>query len=316
MFWFSPFVFFRNDLRIGDFDIDLFLESESFRDNKNNKNKKKLLPRRKNKKNGRRKSSKSDTIEVDEKDLSDLIDDEDIDSIIREAERLRVMKMSGGLPSWKRIKSTPYVECFLCRKIMGKANLSAHMKTEHDCFEGGNPFEKKLVSCQMCDKTFGSKSFLHRHVQSVHERIVKAKCDVCDKTFTDTSNYKQHLLIHAGIKSYMCQICGKGFVQPQGLRMHMPSHSSEHPYSCTFCPKKFRRKQHFELHAMKHAGGNNNKSHQCEECGKFFNVKNESRVHNCWTRGKKWRLHPCPHCDKGFNQLSGLRAHLKNHHHA
>lgn len=293
-----------------DFDLDVFLECETkhlnwklegVRKKYARRRKHNLNPARNNK--FKRKVGGTD-LEI-ENNISGLVDKNDIDSIIEEANRLRGIKIASG-HSVKGVGTTPYVECPLCEKVFEKSLISDHMITNHSFLP--KKVESK-VNCHICDKVFANKNFLQRHIQSVHERVVKAKCDVCDKTFTDTSNYKQHLLIHSGVKSYICQICGKGFVQPQGLRMHMPSHSNDYPFSCNLCSKKFRRKQHFELHMVKHTG---KKSHQCETCGKFFSVKNELKMHS-WIHKEEWP-YLCLQCNKGFNQSCGLRLHVKNHH--
>lgn len=201
-------------------------------------------------------------------------------------------------------RSRRYAECVICSRMLRKCDMKEHLLQAHQL-----TIITHIFKCEHCAKQFGEKRLLQRHVERVHERLVKATCATCGKSFRDVSNYNQHLLIHTGTRSYVCQICGKAFAQPQGLRMHMPAHQTGAGFPCPLCSKHFRRKQHMELHVLKHTG---KKTHQCETCGKAFASKNELKMHS-WIHKEEWPF-ICSICGKGFNQSHGLKCHMRNHH--
>jgi len=73
----------------------------------------------------------------------------------------------------------------------------------------------------------------------VHTGKTLLKCDVCFKTFISKSILYIHKRSHTGVKPYACIICGRSFTQNSTLLLHYRTHSGQKPYYCGLCEKKF-----------------------------------------------------------------------------
>ena len=90
------------------------------------------------------------------------------------------------------------------------------------------------LSCNKCNKTFITPSFLRDHVY-VHSDC-KYNCEKCDKTFAFRSHYRIHRRTHLHSKIHKCftGFCGQEYKWPQDLHRHIQVHL-KCMYGCSIC---------------------------------------------------------------------------------
>ena len=84
----------------------------------------------------------------------------------------------------------------------------------------------EMVRCNLCDKTYASKSILNSHIKRVHVSLkgnVDHECKTCGKRFRKkqslTSHYKK---IHLKLDNeFECEYCQKHFLSKKGLKYHV-----------------------------------------------------------------------------------------------
>ena len=55
--------------------------------------------------------------------------------------------------------------------------------------------------CDICNKSFGTKTNLSRHVEKFHEGKRDFKCNLCDARFADNSRLNRHVTaVHESAK--------------------------------------------------------------------------------------------------------------------
>ncbi|XP_069608896.1 zinc finger protein 1 homolog [Ranitomeya imitator] len=193
---------------------------------------------------------------------------------------------------------------------------------------------KKLYDCDLCGKTFTSKSGIVKHHRMHSGRVVS--CPDCGKDFTCNSELVAHQRTHTGEKPFPCPSCGKCFSTNTNLVAHQRIHTGERPYSCTECGKCFTSSSDLVKHQIIHTGekpfcchdcgkGFTSKSnlvkHQrihtgerpflCSECGKGFAIKSNLIKHQVVHTGEK--PYPCPECGKCFSNQSNVAKHQRTH---
>jgi len=79
-------------------------------------------------------------------------------------------------------------------------------------------------------------------------------CKKCDKIFGFKSNLTRHMKTHTGGRPYVCcyERCGKGFAQKGDLDTHMRAHTVEKPFGCKECGKSFSRNSNLKAHMKVH----------------------------------------------------------------
>lgn len=227
-------------------------------------------------------------------------------------------------------------QCEFCKKIFKKKfNLGRHIKTVHeglslklktfDCRSCGKRFSDQQrrqdhedvvhcginkYKCDLCEKTFGRKISLRRHIAAFHEGK-RYKCETCGKEFMMTSNLNKHIkTVHEG-KRHTCEKCGKEFGYMGELKVHIHIvHEGQKDYKCKICSKSFSFSRSLKSHIFNvHKG---QKDYQCETCGKYFNNRRDLKrhVHTVHEGRKDYK---CETCGKEFGLLCNLKQHIKIH---
>ena len=75
------------------------------------------------------------------------------------------------------------------------------------------------ISCDMCPKTFASRSGLSLHKQ-IHSGVKKYICPQCE-SFSHNAHLKTHILIHSEEKPRNCPQCNFSCNQSANLKVHI-----------------------------------------------------------------------------------------------
>ncbi|KAE8333605.1 hypothetical protein BDV39DRAFT_64 [Aspergillus sergii] len=99
----------------------------------------------------------------------------------------QLAKSDSGLPDERcKILSANGLECTICGlRFTRRSNCREHIK-RHD------PSLRKSYHCEFCDRPFGRKADLRRHVISIHHGIRKFGCEECGQRFSRQDTLSRH----------------------------------------------------------------------------------------------------------------------------
>lgn len=112
--------------------------------------------------------------------------------------------------------------------------------------------------CSTCDNTFKHKSYLQRHIRSVHEKASGHLNSRNSAACPNRSHIDDNLRIAQAPKSQtVCNICGKDFGVPSKLNRHILTvHLDMRQFPCWQCSKTFKDKNGLNKHLQrKHLAG-------------------------------------------------------------
>ncbi|XP_037958642.1 uncharacterized protein LOC119688079 [Teleopsis dalmanni] len=168
--------------------------------------------------------------------------------------------------------------------------------------------KKKQWMCSSCDRGFNSANALKYHNRT-HSGVRPHQCDICGRSFFARGALKTHLLTHTGDKPIECMHCQRKFRQVGDLNYHIISiHTEEKSHQCEFCGKSFSRKYSLVVHRRIHTS---EKNYKCDFCPKTFRASTYLQTHRRIHTGEK--PHECKICSKCFRVGSDLRRHMLTH---
>jgi hypothetical protein len=124
----------------------------------------------------------------------------------------------------------------------------------------------KKFNCDQCEKSFGHKSNLNKHVKTVHLKQKNFKCEHCEKSFGQKGHLKVHIkTIHLNQKNFHCDQCDISFGQKGNLKAHNTSvHLNQKNFHCDHCDYSCGRKGNLNKHVKTiHL---KQKTFKCEHC--------------------------------------------------
>ncbi|XP_043654759.1 zinc finger protein 271 isoform X2 [Drosophila teissieri] len=201
-----------------------------------------------------------------------------------------------------QLTRNPLYKCNLCDKTFPSKSKCRRHYTTHT---GEKPFP-----CDICQKTFAQRASVKRH-KRIHtgERPASHplyKCNLCDKTFPSKSRCRRHYNSHTGEKPFTCDICQKSFVQMASVKRHKRIHTGERPFKCHICHTAFTDPSALNQHSRIHTG---EKPYKCDLCEKVFRERSDAQKHMRSHTGEK--RHKCSLCVRAFTQICSLRRHLE-----
>ena len=106
--------------------------------------------------------------------------------------------------------------CEYCDKEFGqRGTMNRHINTLH--------LKTKDFKCGQCEKEFGQKRHLQTHIQAIHLRH-HYSCNECEKSFAYMCNLKNHIKnVHLKQKNYECDQCSFTCSQNGNLKLHINS---------------------------------------------------------------------------------------------
>ncbi|KAG5682418.1 hypothetical protein PVAND_011771 [Polypedilum vanderplanki] len=197
-----------------------------------------------------------------------------------------------------------YIMCCQ-RKFKQKCRLLEHVNTHFSL----------AYSCQLCNKTFDSKSYLKKHL-ATHQTIKEYKCDNCSKTFAKKFQIRNHLIsVHMfdNIQpQFECPIenCNKKFVNKARLKHHIDyTHSHKQLEICDICSKTVKSKNALEEHKKTHFRKLEDRI-KCSICSHYLSDIKSFNRHLANHATETLENH-CNYCGKKSPNLNALRKHIR-----
>ncbi|RTG90697.1 uncharacterized protein DC041_0009230 [Schistosoma bovis] len=171
----------------------------------------------------------------------------------------------------------------------------------------GRRRQRRMHTCEHCDKQFDRPSLLKRHTLT-HTGERPFECKYCSKGFSTRSGVNTHERTHTGQRPYVCRICGRRFAAGSNLIFHKYTHTNTRRHVCSQCPKAFVTPGDLRKHEYTHTG---KWPYRCHLCDRGFATERNLKSHETTHSGRK--PHICTICGKGYAQESSMKTHMRTH---
>lgn len=165
-------------------------------------------------------------------------------------------------------------------------------------------------SCEICNKTFISSSYLEVHKKQHGAGIFK--CKLCVFTSSNPASLEKHMTLHQGSSGHLCDECGKTFTLPADLFRHRRTHErnakSHSTYKCTVCTATFKTFSGLTEHLQSHEDN----CYECDWCD-YAVADRESLKKHLRLEHDMDKFLECEKCSKIFADENSLTEHSKIH---
>jgi len=193
-------------------------------------------------------------------------------------------------------------KCDQCDKDFGhKGSLERHIETQHTTVD--------KVACQICQKQFANKNSLQYHTKVTHQEKT-VPCDECSTMFPTVGILNSHKKSVHVLGSFKCDQCNKRFKSVINLNGHIRSIHGEEKFSCDLCD--YIGNNMAALKAHKTSVHEKKKNWFCELCPFSSYAKTQLKVHMRIHTGEK--PYQCNKCLTQFRQKNQLTVHHKKAH--
>lgn len=218
--------------------------------------------------------------------------------------------------------------CRFCFNLFWTPN----QRNQHQIEQHQDENDDILMNCNVCSVYFTSKTCFKRHYIESHPMEQKPgavifKCSICKITYTELKSIEIHMNSdHPDVKMFYCRdkLCKlrvdgnldleKHFIETHSKMQEKSGGGGVKCLQCNNCEKNFKSEilaiNHFKkTHESKKAKV---RGFKCKLCEKEFRTYDDRKLHGLTDHiGQK--MYPCTMCDKGFNNKSGLYAHVQVH---
>ncbi|KAK6637303.1 hypothetical protein RUM44_007718 [Polyplax serrata] len=220
---------------------------------------------------------------------------------------------------------------FYCDNCSKKFKSEKKMRSHNLKCKASAIGEEKTHSerCKRCGKKFNTKFGYRRHRRlcKVKKKLVRKtkRClgvaqvadtgvaQAADKHSQESTNPslikstekgKAIEVVEPPMDSFPCRLCEKKFQYERGIVMHFKSsHPGHKPLVCHVCNMHLadKLKEHLKTHGI-------GEEFICELCGKRFNQKFLSKIHEMWHEGIEYK---CNNCKQKFLNKEKMDKHVR-----
>lgn len=182
-----------------------------------------------------------------------------------------------------------------------------------DEFKAHNLGFHDLMTCDLCQETYQSKTELEVHMNTGHQY----QCQQCGLRMDSEPELTSHIGKYHN--TYVCKECGISCQGLEKLRVHKQKHISKS--QCPKCGKAYTTKEFYQRHVKLCLEDRLDphpirteivKTFFCELCGKGYSTLGGLRVHRRFIHGNA-KPHECDVCGKTFTAPSYLKTHMIKH---
>ena len=119
----------------------------------------------------------------------------------------------------EQVKEIPLLKM----KLLEFEKMFNNLKSRKDFPENREKLE--VIKCNHCDKSFGLKKKLKKHLCDTNTR--ENKCKTCDECFSENCELETHIKTqHSDNTEYGCDLCDKKFVLKWRLSKHLQNQNN------------------------------------------------------------------------------------------